>query len=91
MTLTKIIKLLIDIGMRIVPLLAVIAFLMFVLGVGKYIRSTGSEKDNKDSKNLLIWGIIGVFLLVTVWGVIAFLRSELGFTGGVGVPQININ
>jgi hypothetical protein len=90
MDLTKIINLFIDIGLKIIPFLGAVAFLVFVLGIARYIKSTGSEKDNKDSKNLLIWGIIGVFVLATIWGIISFLRSEFGFGGDVGIPQINI-
>jgi len=87
--LTGIIQLFIDIGARIIPLMAAVAFLAFVLGVAKYIKSAGSEKDSKDSKNLLIWGIVGLFVMVTIWGIVAFLQSELGFGSGVIVPQIH--
>lgn len=86
--LTEVINLFITIGLRIIPFLGVVAFLVFVLGVAKFIRSAGNEKEVKDSKNLLIWGVIGLFVLVTVWGIVSFLRSEFGFGGGVGIPQV---
>jgi len=89
MDLTGIIYLFIDIGARIIPLMAAIAFLAFVLGVAKYIKSAGSEKDSKDSKNLLIWGIVGLFVMITIWGIVSFLKSEFGFGSDVGVPQIH--
>lgn len=78
-----------DIGLAVIPFLGTVAFLIFILGVARFIKSTGSDKEIKDSKNLLIWGIIGIFIMVTIWGIIAFLRSEFGFTGGVGIPQIS--
>lgn len=79
------------IGLRLIPFLGVLAFLVFVWGVARYIKSAGNEKEIKDSKNLLIWGVVGLFVLVTIWGIIAFLRSEFGFgSGGLGIPQINI-
>lgn len=77
-----------DIGLKIIPLLGAVAFLVFIWGVAKFIRSAGSAKEVKDSKNLLIWGVIGLFVLVTIWGLIAFLRGEFGFSGGLGIPQI---
>lgn len=79
-----------DIGLKIIPLLGVIAFLFFVYGVARYIKSAGSEKEIKDSKNLLIWGVVGLFIMVTIWGIIAFLSSELGFGSTPLIPQIKI-
>ena len=76
-------------GLVIIPFLGAIAFLVFVLGVGKFIRSAGSEKDLKESKNLLIWGVIGLFVLVTIWGIIAFIQGEFGFGSTPGIPQID--
>lgn len=86
--LTGIINLFTDIGLKIIPFLGAVAFLVFVWGVARFIKSAGSEKEVKDSKNLLIWGVIGLFLLVTIWGIISFMRNEFGFGSDVGIPQI---
>ena len=72
-----------------IPLAFTLALLFFFWGVAKYIKSAGSEKDSKDSKNLLIWGIVGLFVMVTIWGIVSFLKSDLGFGSDVGVPQIH--
>lgn len=89
--LTEVIGLFTDIGLAIVPLLAAIAFLVFVWGVAKFIRAAGNEKALADSKNLLIWGVIGLFVLVSIWGIIAFLQSEFGFGNQPFIPQIPTN
>lgn len=85
-----IIELFTNIGLSIIPFLGAVAFLVFVWGVARFIKSAGSEKEIKESKNLLIWGVIGLFVLVTVWGIMAFLQSEFGFSGGENpfIPQI---
>jgi len=79
---------LINIGLVVIPFLGTVAFLVFVLGVARFIKAAGNEKEIKDSKNLLIWGVIGLFVMVTIWGIITFFKGEFGFTGGVGIPQI---
>jgi len=68
--------------------LAAIAFLAFLLGVGRFIRVSGNETELKKSKSIIIWGIVGLFVLMSIWGIIAFLRSEFGFGNDVGIPQI---
>lgn len=88
MTLTTLINIFIDIFKTLLPFLAALAFFVFLIGVARYIKSSGSEKDTKDSKNLLIWGIVGMFILVTIWGIISFIKSELGFGADVVIPQI---
>lgn len=87
---TEIIQLFTDLGMVIMPLLASVGFFVFVLGIARFIKNTGNEKEAKDSKNMIIWGIIGVFVMVTIWGIIAFIKGELGFGGGAVIPQIQI-
>jgi hypothetical protein len=88
MNLTGIINMFTKIGLRIIPFLGAVAFLAFVWGIARFIKSAGSEKEVKNSKNILIWGVVGLFVLVTIWGIISFLQSEFGFGGEVGIPQI---
>lgn len=80
--LTGVINMFTSIGLKIIPFLGAVAFLIFVWGVARFIKSAGSEKEVKDSKNLLIWGVIGLFVLVTVWGIIFFMQKEFGFQTG---------
>ncbi len=88
MTLSGLIDMFVNILQRIIPLLGAVAFLLFIYGVARFIRSSGSEKELKDSKNIIIWGIVGLFVLMSVWGIISFMKSELGFGSGVIIPQI---
>lgn len=89
-TLADVINLFIGIGLRIIPFLGAVCFLVFVWGVARFIKASGNEKEVKDSKNILIWGVIGMFVLVSIWGIITLLRGELGFGAPLGIPQINI-
>ena len=88
--LTDIINLFTNIGLALIPLLGAVAFLVFVWGVARFIKSAGSEKEIGESKNLIIWGIVGIFVLVTIWGIVAFLQGEFGFGDKPFIPQIPI-
>ena len=48
--LTEIIGLFTDIGLVLIPFLGAVAFLVFVLGVARFIKAAGNEKEIKDSK-----------------------------------------
>mgnify|MGYP001613989596 CR=1 FL=1 len=76
-----------ELGQDLIPLLAVIAFLLFILGVARFIRASANDKDFDEKKKFLIWSVIGMFVLVTIWGIISFLKGEFGF-GSIGIPQL---
>lgn len=62
-----------------VPIAFALCLLYFFWGVAKYIRSgAGSEKAVEDGRRIMIWGIIGLFLASAIWGIIFFIRDELG-------------
>lgn len=73
---------------KVIPLLAVIAFLVFIIGVGRFIRSTGSEAEMKKSKNFLIWGVVGLFVMFTIWGILSFISGEFDLGNNIGIPQL---
>jgi len=70
-----------------IPLAFSLALLYFFWGVAKYIRTgSGSEKAAEEGKKIMIWGIVGLFIAFSIWGIITFIQSELG------IPPIqNVN
>ncbi len=75
-----------------VPLAFAAAMLFFFWGVAKYIRSEGEGKD--DGKRIMVWGVVALFVMSSVWGLVFFLRREFGIRD-VGnyqtVPNINLD
>jgi len=68
-----------------IPLVFVLALLFFFWGMAKYIWSVGDGKD--EGKKIMIWGIIALFVMASVWGLVAFLQTEfLGSSGPTTVP-----
>lgn len=64
------------------PVLVGLALLAFLWGLVKFIyRVGGDEKAVTDGKNLMLWGLIALFILVSLMGIIAFFQSDLGLTG----------
>lgn len=61
------------------PLAFSLCLLYFFWGVVKYIK-TGAESDKsaEEGKKIMIWGIVGLFVASSVWGIITFIQSELG-------------
>ncbi len=55
----------------IVPLIFALAFVVFIWGVFKFFILGGSDSEARESgKGLMIWGLIGFFVMVSVWGLV---------------------
>jgi len=62
-----------------VPLIFAAAFLVFIWGVFQYfILSKGSDDGQEKGRNLMIYGLIGFFVMVSVWGIINLLVGTFG-------------
>lgn len=59
-----------------IPLAFLCALLFFFWGVAQYIRNAGEAKD--EAKKVMTWGVIALFVMSSVWGLVTVLRSELG-------------
>ncbi len=69
------------------PVVAGFALLAFFWGLAKFIfRVGGDENAVNDGKNLMIWGVIALFVMISIWGIIAFVYRDIGFSRPFGVP-----
>ena len=70
----------------IIPLLFAAALLFFLWGVTKYTMSTDSKK-REESKKFIMAGLIGLFVMTSVWGIIKIASTTLGLDSSA-VPML---
>lgn len=73
-----------DIVQTLTLIVAAIALLVFFWGLAKFILKIGNEDAVDDGKRLMIWGLVALFVMVSVWGIIGFFQRELGLPGTAG-------
>lgn len=61
------------------PIVAGLMVIVFFWGVGRYIFSAGNQKSVESGRNIMVWGIIGLFVVFSIWGIVNFLAADLGF------------
>lgn len=72
-----------------VPIAFAAALLFFFWGLAVFILSAGDEEKKKQGKSIMIWGVVALFVMAAIGGIIGVLRSTLGVgTEGVSGPVI---
>ncbi len=62
-----------------VPVLFAVAFIVFIFGIFQYfILGRGSEEAQQQGRALMLYGLIGFFLMVSVWGLVNILVGTFG-------------
>jgi hypothetical protein len=65
------------IGAIVIPGIFTLAFVVFLWGVFKFIRAS-DKTDKDDSKQFIYMGLIGLFVMTSVWGIIKIFTTTLG-------------
>ncbi len=61
-----------------VPVLFAVAFIVFIWGVFQtFILGATSEDAKEKGKSLMLYGLIGFFVMVSVWGLVAILTGSV--------------
>jgi hypothetical protein len=70
----------------ILPVLVALAFLVFVWGLVVFISRSGDDKSREEGKHKIVWGIIGLFIITSIWGILALFQTMAGVGGSITVP-----
>lgn len=70
-----------------VPVIFAIAFIVFLWGIANaYVLSRGNEAKVKQGHQLILWGLVGFFFMLSIWGLVNILVNTFNISGGSGPP-----
>ena len=72
---------------RIIPFLLLLGTVIFLWGIVKYITAGGDEQKTKDARNLMVYGVMGLAVMIAVWGFV-YLLLDFVFDNPNPVPII---
>ena len=68
-----------------VPVLFAVAFVVFLWGAfNTFILGANSDEVKEKGKNLMLWGLIGFFVMVSIWGLVNILTGTVSFGNNAG-------
>lgn len=75
-----------------VPVVFALAFIIFIWGVFTYFVQGGADEEKRESgKQLMLYGLIGFFIMVSVWGLVNILVGSVRLDESVEYPDARPN
>ena len=69
---------------RLIPVMILLALVYVIYSGVSFIASAGEQAKREEKKKQILWGIIGLFVIMSIWGLVALVgRSFNLFAGGV--------
>ncbi len=62
------------------------AIVIFIWGVVQFIGNADNEEKRKKGREFMIWAVISLFMIVSVWGIVHILTNTFGVS--FGLPQL---
>lgn len=79
MTFADLIYQVVDLILLIVPIVVGIAVLGFMWGVFQLVFNAGNAEKAAEGRKIIIWGIIVLFVMLSVGGIVRVLRETFFF------------
>jgi len=79
-----------------VPVLFALAFIVFLWGAFMaFIVGAQNDDTKTKGKNLMLWGLIGFFVMISIWGLVNILVGTIDFSNKTGptggTPKAGVN
>ena len=73
-----------------IPIFFGLAIVYFFWGLIKYIKAAGDPKLATEGKSIMIWGVIAIAVMASIWGLVLWLQGVFGITnvGSVTPPGV---
>lgn len=73
------------------PIVVALALLYFFWGLAQYVLNASNEEKKGKGKEIMIWGIIALFVMVSVWGIVNVVKQTFELSDdAIRVPGINV-
>ncbi len=71
---------------QVIPILLLVGTIVFLWGVITYLTAGPDEEKQAYGKYLIVYGLVGLFIMVAIWGIVRVLTQTFG-VGGQDIPR----
>jgi len=58
-----------------------LAFLFFIWGLAIFILRAGDDSEREKGKKTMLWGIIALVVISSIWGIVTLIQNTLNIGG----------
>ena len=62
----------------------VVAFFLLIVGFIEFLANPDNEESRDNAKQHMLWAVIGMFIMISVFGIMQLIIGSLGLTGPIG-------
>ncbi len=73
----------------VIPLFFALAIVVFLWGMVKFIQNANDSTEREQGRTFMIWGIVALFVMVSVWGIVKVFTTSLGISNVI--PQLPVS
>ena len=63
---------------KVIPIVFALAIIYFFWGIVQYIRGAGDPAKASEGKSIMIYGVIAIAVMVSLYGLVTWLQDTLG-------------
>ena len=67
-----------SIVLQLIPIASMLVILFFFYGLSLFILKAGDPKAASEGKGIMVWGILALFVMVSIYGIIGFMQRSTG-------------
>ena len=75
----------VDIISSLIPFVLSLMLLLFFWGLAKFIYHADDSSARSEGRQFMIWGIVGLFVATSLFGILQYLSSNFSF-GIIDIP-----
>ncbi|MBP6925799.1 MAG: hypothetical protein KBC22_01930 [Candidatus Pacebacteria bacterium] len=72
----------------VIPLLITVALVAFMYGVIEYLINAEDENKRKEGRKFMLWGIISLFVMLGIFGILQVLGNTFGIESGGNISDL---
>jgi hypothetical protein len=82
------VKFFIDLIKQLIPLVIALTVLVLLWGIFKLVLAGDNEEKRSEAKVIMFYGIVSLFVMVSVWGLVRILTNTFFGSGEFLIPQL---
>ncbi len=73
-----------------IPVIFALGLIIFLWGLLMFLRAAGDENAADEGKRRIIWGVVIMFVMIAVWGLVGILSQLSGIQPGITPTLPNV-